>query len=239
MVNAIKETLHSENLLPDSVIKSLKADCTPEQLNEIFASLSGHSRCLFEVARSLSVSTVEEKRSLAHVFIKAHFLPCVSKEENDETKRAFKELIEAFPAETTREVVALIGGECPKTFLNHLGCLSPNEKSIFLRGFLSRGSKLEKAQVPNLERLFFEGIPLDLLGGLVEVLCGSAGDLAADKQFGKLLVNLVETKDRNLALFERELKVVIRNHKSVWRARAESALEALFVDVSHLSQSLL
>lgn len=77
-----------------------------------------------------------------------------------------------------------------------------------------------------LEMLLTNEIETDALKKLLELLLAVAGNYSADKTFGKLLLALVKTSNKNAATFQQQFQDILTKHKSIWKNQVSKALEA-------------
>lgn len=96
----------------------------------------------------------------------------------------------------------------------------------FCRDFIASSSKLEQEHFSMLETLITKEIEIDSLRKLLDMLHIIAGNYSKDKTFGKLLMALVKTSDKNAATFQQQFNDILSKHKSIWTNQIVKVLEA-------------
>lgn len=72
---------------------------------------------------------------------------------------------------------------------------------------------------------------------LIEMLSNISEKHSRDKNFGKLLIQLIDALGTNLIHFEQQLKRIIAGHQSIWKSKMEKIMQKNYEDSMLFSQS--
>ena len=80
-------------------------------------------------------------------------------------------------------------------------------------------------------------VEYEALNKFVEMLSTIAEDRDKDKNFGKLLMKVVEVLGPNIVHVEKPLRHIISGHKSVWKSKLQKTFSSCYEDSQLFSQS--
>lgn len=72
---------------------------------------------------------------------------------------------------------------------------------------------------------------------IVELMCQVAKEFSSEKSFGKLLLEIIQHLGSNVVRSEQQLKYIILNHKSVFKAKIVKLFDSCLQDHKIFSQS--
>lgn len=75
------------------------------------------------------------------------------------------------------------------------------------------------------------------LNKLLNILSNTGAEYIKDKNFGKLLLSLLEVLGQNATNYEQALKHIITEHKSVFKPKLQPAYENIFLESQIFTQT--
>ncbi|KAJ3649118.1 hypothetical protein Zmor_020878 [Zophobas morio] len=122
-------------------------------------------------------------------------------------------------------------------FLEYMKKLNSRFQATLVRNFILAVEKLDENCLVIVGTLLNHEVEYEALNKFVEMLSTIAEDRDKDKNFGKLLMKVVEVLGPNIVHVEKPLRHIISGHKSVWKSKLQKTFSSCYEDSQLFSQS--
>ncbi|KAK5648754.1 hypothetical protein RI129_003646 [Pyrocoelia pectoralis] len=227
-VDGVKELLEGEDILSEDVIKNM-AIYLPDQLEEIFISLSNdlNSQSVWKLWKSISNSKCIE-RDLVTSYFSKYILTQKMLTNDHIVEELLQEMFETLPCVVSTTLAnGLVNMDVKDLTIirKHIQELPDGYRNILLKQFLKTCTTLQAQHIPSISCLVSKCSDADNLNIITELMYKNAKEFSSDKNFGKLIIDIVSILGNRIISYESHLKHVITIHKSIYESQARKMFE--------------
>ncbi|KAF2895922.1 hypothetical protein ILUMI_10258 [Ignelater luminosus] len=243
LIDGVQELLQTESVLSETIIKQIGSEYSSECLQNMFISFAKNlnSECTLKLWKSIISANCVERSIVARYFVEYILIVKVLHEHNDFVTMLFVEVFDEFPNEVVLALSKVLFETNANTnlviFKSNLDTLSDNHKNTLLSTFKSHCQKLELHHLSIILSLLTSTSSGETLMKIVELMCQVAKKFSSEKSFGKLLLEIIQHLGSNVVRTEQQLKYIISNHKSVFKAKVVKLFDSCLQDHKIFSQS--
>ncbi|XP_017785100.1 PREDICTED: uncharacterized protein LOC108568490 [Nicrophorus vespilloides] len=226
-LNILMQQLKHLDLIPDQTFTEIQSNLTNNQMEELFQLLSRsvHIEDIHKLGKS--VAKCVNANDLCVLYSNIIFVK-LSEEQSDKITEVLLLLLESYPViinvQLSKYLVNL-KEECPRALQENLKYLKASHKQALLREFIQNCSKLEVAHFPLCELLINEQLDQGAVKKFVNMLTKSSMEYNGDKNFGKLLLQVIVKVGNIVKYFEDDFRSIIKNHRSPWKVKLTKTFE--------------
>lgn len=227
-VDGVKELLEGEDILSEDVIKKM-AIYLPNQLEEIFISLSNdlNSQSVWKLWKSISNSKYME-RDLVTSYFSKYILTQKMLTNDHIVKELLQEMFETLPyvvATTLGNDLVNMDVKDLTIIRKHIQVLPDGYRNILLKQFLKTCTTLQTQHIASISCLVSKCSDADNSNIITELMYKNAKEFSSDKNFGKLIIEIITILGNKIINYESHLKHVITIHKSIYESQARKLFE--------------